>query len=263
MQIGLSTWGYFTCAQQSDSQVSTAIVLPEVAAMGFKGIEVGWPLSELPSVSEFRAQLDQHGLCAVGHWVEVTFHSQCLDEAEQKARFLQNVGGMVLICEGEKQAVSMTRDQYLALYRQFDAIGRICEKYDIRAAFHFHRGCLETEEEVHDFFSHTKSVWFCPDIGHASAAGWNPIPVMQQYRDKIVHVHLKDARMDSESRRFSRFVELGKGNNGLDIRACLDCLNEMGFQGWAMIEQDHTTISPADDAAESRRFLQRIGHWTP
>src|SRR5262249_19193208 len=119
----------------------------------------------------------------------------------------------------EKETSPLSREQYAALYRQFEAIGRIGERHGIRAAFHYHRGCLETEVEVHAFFAHTRAVWFAPDLGHAAALGWTPLPVLREYRDKVVHVHLKDAWRDPATGGFVRFVQLARGNCGLDIKA--------------------------------------------
>jgi inosose dehydratase len=263
MRIGYSTWGYHVYAQQTQSRLSPGLIWSEVGKAGFKGVELSQPLDELPSPDECRRQLERHGLRAVAHWVNVGFDPRCLDEAEQKARFLRGVGGSVLVCEGEKQTSPLSREQRAALYRQFEAVGRVSEGHGIRAAFHFHRGCLETEAEVHDVLAHTRAVWFAPDLGHAAALGWDPLPVIREHRDKVVHVHLKDAWCDPATGAFIRFVEFGRGNCGLDIKGCLDYLEGTAFPGWAMVEQDHTTTTPMCDALAGRQFLEQIGYWKP
>ena len=180
MRTGFSTWGHYVYAQQKRSLLDLDRVWSEVAEAGFLGIEISWPLDQLQPPRVLRKQLDRYGLMAVSHWVNVTFAADCVDEAHEKAQFLRDVGGRVLVCEGVKQAGPMTKEQHCSLYRQFDAIGRVCEKQGILAAFHFHRGCLETEDEVCEFFDNTEGVWFCPDIGHAAALGWDPIPVIRE-----------------------------------------------------------------------------------
>ena len=263
IRTGYSTWEYHVYGQQTGSALSTDLVWSESAGLGFKGIEISQELKDLPPAGECRKQLDRYGLQAVSHWVNVTYNDDCLEDTEQKARFLQALGGRFLVCEGDKKTPPTDRQSYLALFKQFDKIGQISEKFGIKAAFHFHRGCLERDDEVHDLFENTSAVWFCPDIGHAGAMGWDPLPVLRQYKEKIVHVHIKDALRNPQTGDFDRFCELGAGNCGLDIKACLDCLTEIGYDDWAMVEQDHATLSPSCDALESRRHLEKIGYWNP
>ena len=261
--IGYSTWGYHVYAAETGSRLGLDLVWGEVARAGYRGIEICQALEDLPPAAECRRILDHHGIAAISHWVSVTFDRHCLEEAERRARFVRDVGGAILVCEGERQPAPLTKDQRSLFYDRFDAIGRVCERLGVQAAFHFHRGCLDTEQDVDDFFAHTQAVRFCPDIGHAAAVGWDPIPVLRRHRDKLVLVHLKDARRDPGTGAFERFVELGQGNSGLDIEGCLDRLAEDGYRGWALVEQDQSSVSPSADALVSRRYLETIGRWAP
>ena len=168
MRIGFSTWPYHVYPHQPGSSLSTDLIWAETARVGFHGIEISQDLRDLPPAEQCREQLAEHNLQAASHWVTVTPDASCLGGAKEKAKFLQTIGGNFLVCEGGKQHPPIDRDSYLTYFKRFDEIGQICDGHGIRAAFHFHPGCLEQQHEVDDLFDHTKSVWFCPGIGLAA-----------------------------------------------------------------------------------------------
>lgn len=90
-------------------------------------------------------------------------------------------------------------------------------------------------------------------------------------RQRIAHVHLKDFHADDpatwnhRSCRWGeqgRFAELGQGNFGLDVKAVLQVLQQVGYDGWVSVELDrpYPPRPPAEAARTSREYLRRLGY---
>jgi len=73
---------------------------------------------------------------------------------------------------------------------------------------------------------------------------------MKRSRDHIVHIHIKDARLNKETRK-PEWALIGEGE--IDFPAQLRALREGGFEGVISLE---THLSPPKEA--SRLSLQRL-----
>lgn len=71
-------------------------------------------------------------------------------------------------------------------------------------------------------------VW---DIHHPHRAGDPPERVLALLGDRLLHVHVKDARRDGEG---WALVPLGEGE--VPVRACLEALAAQGYAGWLSVE---------------------------
>ena len=56
-----------------------------------------------------------------------------------------------------------------------------------------------------------------------------------------------------------RFCELGAGNIGLDNKAVLRTLKEVGYDGWVFVEHDTHLQDPLKDLAVSREYIRSAG----
>ena len=93
----------------------------------------------------------------------------------------------------------------------------------------------------------------------------------ERLRNRIGHVHLKDchaddpATWDYRTQRFgeqARFAELGAGNLGLDVKAALEALEVVGYDGWVSVELDrpYPPRPPAEAAMVNREYLRGLGY---
>jgi len=94
---------------------------------------------------------------------------------------------------------------------------------------------------------------------------------VREFRDRVWHVHFKDA--DPAVMAASReqagdgpqsvghgvFCELGTG--GVDFPGVLQALDEIGYDGWIVVEQDVLPGlgTPRESALRNREYLRRIG----
>src|SRR5262249_49155859 len=151
---------------------------------------------------------------------------------------------------------------------------RVREAAGLRTVFHHHCATfVETRAEIDELMTRTNPslVGLCLDTGHASFGGADPLAVLETWRDRIWHVHLKDCDPDvstrsaregwdyQESVRRGVFCELGRGR--VDFPAVVTRLGEMGYDGWLVVEQDvlPSMGSPAASAVRNRTYLGTLG----
>lgn len=107
----------------------------------------------------------------------------------------------------------------------------------------------------------------CLDVGHYLLGGGDPTEVIRVHGDQITHVHLKDVDPVVQASlrsgeldgfegglRARVFAELGSGS--LALQEVLESLAKSGYDGWLMIEQDSTWLSPSEASAVSLRVAQ-------
>ena len=111
----------------------------------------------------------------------------------------------------------------------------------------------------------------CLDMGHFAFGGGNPVEALKKYYDRIWHVHFKDfdpkvgkaARENNydyfKSVEQGVFCELGKGS--VDFKSIVAILNEKGYDGWIVVEQDVLPGmgSPKKCADHNRKYIKSLG----
>ena len=146
--------------------------------------------------------------------------------------------------------------------------------HGVKPFHHAHlRSMIETVQDAERFLALAPDLWLLLDTGHLLAAGSNPMDVFTSpsLRGRIGHVHLKDfhaddpATWDHRTQRFgerARFAELGAGNTGLDVKAVMNRLEQVGYNGWVSVELDRPyPLKPTAEAAKANReYLRRLGY---
>lgn len=146
-------------------------------------------------------------------------------------------------------------------------------------AFHHHcAGYVETPEEIDRFLERTDPslIGLVLDTGHY-AYGAGPggcddvVEAFERFGDRIWHVHFKDcdpqvaeqAREEGwgyfEAVREGVFCELGQG--GVDFPSVVGWLEQQGYSGWVVVEQDVLPGmgTPRESARRNRNYLRDIG----
>jgi len=157
--------------------------------------------------------------------------------------------------------------------RDFDAFCRqvneqvvACEQFGVKVGLHNHLGSLvESQAQLDEFMARCSGCGLILDTAHLAAADGDPVATVRNYGERLVAMHLKDwivehddIGLDRWTQR-GRFCELGAGNIGLDNAAVMRALAEVGYDGWAHVEQDTHLRDPIEDLAHSRRYLREAG----
>jgi inosose dehydratase len=272
-------------------------VIDEMHGAGYAGTELGdWGFMPTdPGV--LRSALDARELALVGSWVSVNLenpagHRASADDAVRTARQLARVGGptavVVLgndpygnpyrtkIAGRVRPGDGMTDEQWRVFADGANYVARrVMTEAGIRTVVHQHIGTLiETEAEARRLFDMTDPsvLGLCLDTGHWTfGAGGDPVAAVREFRDRIWHVHFKDvdpavmaaSRVNEwdgpESVGHGVFCELGKGC--VDFPGMLRALDEIGYDGWIVVEQDILPGMghPCESARSNREYLRSIG----
>jgi inosose dehydratase len=142
------------------------------------------------------------------------------------------------------------------------------ESLGIHVHFHNHVGShVESPQEVEYLTQNLPSgVDLCFDTGHFAFGGGDSLKFVEQHAAEIGYLHLKDvdkAILDearSERLGFLNalkkyvFSELGQGI--VDVPAVVSCLQQTGYSGWIIVEQDTCPGDPTLTATRNREYLR-------
>lgn len=248
--------------------------LDEVAAAGYRGTELG-PFGYLPSDPELLAdEFARRKLELMGATHVHTFGDA--GSAETLYATLRRLCPL-LVTLGAKHLVIMDEDNFYpreargvldetgwqglaSTVRQAQQI--IEAEFGLKASFHPHVGtAVQFEPQIDRLLAET-DIDLCLDTGHHAFWGAEPLPYMQKNWSRIAYMHLKNVDrairqrvLDKEfsiEQAFAAGVMCPLPDGVVDIRAVVQFLDQQGFTGPVVVEQD-----PAEDASETPRELAR------
>ena len=136
-----------------------------------------------------------------------------------------------------------------------------CRARGYEATMHHETGTyIEAPWEIDKVLELT-SIGLCLDTGHLLLGGGDPVRAMREWRHRINHLHLKDARRSvvegivreaapvAEIWRRRAFCSLGAGD--LDVDGVLQAVRE-SYAGWIVVEQDVLPDPDGRAAADQR-----------
>lgn len=273
--IEIPDWGY---------QMPADRVLREAASLGLSAMEAG-PEGFLPQdPGEASSTLDSHGLGLVGGFVPAVLHVADTREAqlsfvERRAEFFGAADADVLVLaaftgsEDFGEVVELDDDAWKELFENLSRVEEIAARYDLTVALHSHYGTvIERDAQLWRFLEGC-ATGLCLDTGHLVIGGSDPIEVARQAADRVTHVHLKDVDRDlaqqlgardigfKEAAQRGAFRPLGDGD--IDIKRLLKFLEDAGYSGWYVLEQDMVVgeeppegEGPVLDVRRSFEFLE-------
>lgn len=288
------SWGIIENTQ--GVRIGYAQMLDELAETGYTGTELGdW--GYMPTdPGLLRDELAQRGLSMIGSWVTVRFHDEAFHDAG--VRHALEVARLLAEVSGSSCTVNLGGDHSTVLSRAQNA-GRIGpahglsmdawkiyvrgvhrvaeavrEETGLRCCFHPHGATfVETPQEIEWFLERTDPglVELVLDTGHCMLGGGDPATMLDSYRERVGLVHFKDFE-PSVLQKAARnswtykemvgaglFPELGKG--GVDFPSVVRLLQEMGYAGWIVVEQDVLPGmgTPRESSLHNRTYLRSLG----
>lgn len=272
-------------------------ILELLREAGYVGIDLG-PVGWLGRGDEIRARLREYGMALAGGWVDMPFTDDdafaaalpALDDAlavfvaaadADRARLplptLADSGTADRRANpGGGPGIGLDEAGWDRLAANVATAADRVRAAGLEPTFHHHASTnVETPDEIDTFLART-DVGLTLDTGHLIIGGGDPLDGWRRWRERINHLHIKDARTDVlaevvKERAGMRavwerraFVELGAGD--LDVEGFMDAVVADGFEGWCVVEQD-VVPSPsdppgkaADDQRANREVLRR---WFP
>lgn len=265
-----------------DGVPTAAEVLDAVQAAGYEGIDLG-PLGYLGLGGELRSALSARGLLLAGGYVEIDVSSDdapvagmtelsgVCDQFDAVADLAGGEGGTYL----PRPTVALigspaSADRWTRIERVVADVVKVCGGRGYEAVLHNEVGTQISGQDSVIRVLETTQAALCLDTGHLVAAGGDPLAILERWRDRVTHVHLKDARpADAPFTDAMQlwegdvFCRLGAGRGRVD--EVLGSLRAGGYQGWIVVEQDVLPRSPqayqqaSADQQQNREYLRERG----
>ncbi len=274
---GSPGWGHLMDADR---------VLGEMAELGLKATELG-PDGYLPiDPGELKQKLDHYGLELVGGFVPAVLHvpereDDELAYAARAAKTLAGCGANVLVLgpgsglDGYDTSIDMSDGEWSIFLSNLDRVIASAADAGLTVALHQHWGmAIETQAHVERLIADSE-VEFCLDTGHLFLGGADPVDIARKAAGRVAHVHLKDVdgamaeqvRAGELAFRQSVIDDIFKplGDGAVDIAGFVKTLEDAGFDGWYVLEQDKVLDGdpapgegPISDARKSFEYLASL-----
>ena len=261
-------------------------VMREMRESGLSATELG-PDGYLPTdPGELREFLAGYDMSIVGGFVPaLLYREHGIDEqlayVARAANQLASAGSEVLVLgpssanPGYDTPVDMSDAEWSTFLANLRRLEAVVGDAGLRTALHPHWGLAIASRPDIDRLLESSDVGICLDTGHAYLGGADPVAVARAAARRVLHVHLKDVEADKAGRvrngdvPFRQavidglFVPLGKG--GVDIAGVIAALEDQGYRGWYVLEQDVSLKSdpspgsgPKADAIDSVAYLRGL-----
>jgi inosose dehydratase len=170
---------------------------------------------------------------------------------------------------------SLSQSEWSQLARTLREAAAVATSHGMVLAFHPHAGtAVAKADDVRTLLDRT-DVAVCLDTGHVFLGGMNPVDLVSEAAGRIRHVHLKDvdaslaAHVRAGDMSYKQAVHEGLytplGAGDLDIDGVHSRLQDAGYSGWYVLEQDTALTAepaphtgPAAAARQSLDYFRRI-----
>jgi inosose dehydratase len=254
-------------------QLPRTRVLEEMRQLGLSATELG-PDGFLPAdPAELRALLESFGLQLAAGFVTAALSADdqgaVLESVRRQAQTLGGAGADVLVLavvsaeDGYDERAELSAAQWDHVLQGVDKVQTIARECGLACALHPHMGTLVERAEDIDMIGANSDVAWCLDTGHLLVGGVEPVAFTQGNAHRIAHVHLKDVRRtvaESVARGEMTYADavsgglyapLGEGD--IDMRSIVESLEQTGYSGWYVLEQDVRLDAEAEDPATNAR----------
>lgn len=287
------SWGIFEF-EGIEPKYPYTRVLDEIAETGYTGIELG-PYGYLPTdPARLRDELSARGLQLLSAFVpvalvEASAHEAGVQAALKVGRLLAALGAEYIVLAddngkvpdlvqraGRRAGSALTPAQWDVFAQGVNLIARrMHDELNLKLVFHHHcAGYVETPEESRALLERTDPdlVGLCLDTGHWHYGGGDAVQCIRDFGGRVRYLHFKDchpqiaARCRSEGKDYFAAVNAGVfcplGEGEVNFRGVIAEVEALGYDGWAIVEQDVLTAdldAPKRFSQANRDYLRSLG----
>jgi len=191
-------------------------------------------------IKELSAKVRKAGLDLYGAGV---IYMKSKEEVEAAFAYARAAGLRMIVGVPNHDLLSLTNE--------------LVKKHDIRLAIHNHGPGDDLYASPHDVWAKIKSldtrIGLCIDIGHVVRIGQDPVPMIEQYKDRLYDMHMKDV---DKAEPKGASVEIGRGV--IDIPRVVRALKKINYQGSVAFEYEKDGDDPVPGLAESVGYVRGI-----
>ena len=288
------SWGIYEF-EEIEQKYPYTQVLDEIVNTGYTGLELG-PWGYLPTEPDvLRPELETRGLQMLSSYVPVKLidpatHLESERHALMVGKLLASQGAKHIVLAddngtvpelvaqaGRRQGSYLSSDEWDVVGTGVNRIARkIHDELGLKIVFHHHcAGYVETPEEARQLLDRAdpELVGLCLDTGHWHYGGGDALACIREFGERVRYLHLKDcsAELAQKARdqqldyfkavEIGVFCELGQGM--VDFPAILAGMEKLGYDGWAIVEQDVLVAdldAPSQSAQRNRDYLRSLGY---
>ena len=261
-------------------------VLSEMRRLGITATEAGPDGYLGTDAASVRSLLERHGLELVGGFLPVVLHEreahdESLASARRVATLFAETGATVIVSAvvadlSWPPRVELSNEQWRHVFEGLARLDDLAAAHGLTHVTHPHwRTLVERRDDVWRVLEGSDAL-LCLDTGHLVLGGTDPVELARAGGDRIVHVHLKDVEPEVARRlragelqlvtavQAGLFRPLGEG--GAPVGETVRALEENGYAGWYVLEQDCALASadfpdgvgPIEDVRRSIAFLEAL-----
>ncbi len=257
--------------------------LDEASQAGYIGIESGGKFPK--KSSELLPKLSQFNLQLCSGWYGANLRKNTVEEEkkliqEQLKLFKEcnspcivfaEVSGSIQGDPNRKLSTrpQMEKDEWDGFCNKISEMGRYLEDQGMPLAYHHHMGTIiETQRDTERLLDNTHdSVKLTLDTGHMLFAKGDSKSILENYNERLFHVHCKDIRKDvlekslKENLSFrAAFLEGAftvPGDGCIDYDPLFEVLKKNNYSGWLVVEaeQDPAKANPFEYAKIGYKYL--------
>ena len=271
--------------------ISLESCLSEMHEAGYSGTEFGNKFTKTPAL--LRPLLQKYGLQLISAWHGAYLASRDFDEEKIRfldhLKFLKEMGSNITIVAELTHCVyddpgrplefangtdKLSEKQWDRLASGLGALGNMAKEYGFHMVYHQHMGTvIQNWNELKKLTDKVPELRLLFDTGHLTFAGIDPLEFIDNYGDRIGHVHLKNVRPQivqlarSGHWSFEKSVKEGvftvpgdgvKDEGSVDYLAVFERLANLEYKGWLVVEaeQDPQKANPLQYAKLARNFIR-------
>ena len=212
----------------------------DVAYINLKDVHL--PMTDSPEAIEAaRKKIEAAGLTIMGGGT-ITLKNDA-GQVRQAFEYARRAGFPLIVVAPEPAA--------------FDIIEKMIQEFGIKVAIHNHgpedKFFPAPQDGLKLLTGRDKRFGLCMDIGHTARAGVDPVKAVDECKERLLDLHLKDLKdkMVKDSQ-----TEVGKG--ALDIPGLFRALQKTGFTGHLGLEYEINAESPLMGMKESFSYMRGV-----
>ena len=272
-------------------QLDADRVLAEMHELGIAATEAGPDGYLGTDPGAVHALLERHGLRLVGGFLPVVLHdpgrlSSSLEKVRRTARFFSELGarflcGAAVVDDDWPPRIELTTGQWDHLLAALPRVDEAAAEFGVVHVLHPHwRTTVEQDADVRRVLEGSEAR-ICLDTGHLTLGGSDPLDLARAFGPRVAHVHLKDVSAPVAARlrageldlvgavKRGLFQPLGAGD--VAVGELVLELEEAGYAGWYVLEQDTAILGaapapgegPIGDVRTSIAYLDEVGRRIP
>jgi inosose dehydratase len=172
-------------------------------------------------------------------------------------KFANAVGCERLLIEGglERSEGAKEKD-FVSMAKMLNKVGEMCNDYGVEASYHpFNTGqIISSKDRLKKLCELTDPnfLHITIDLQKIAANKIDPVKIINEYKERINHVHLRDASEDGEE------VELGEGI--IDLVGICNLLLTIGYRDWIIAQLGVPTLkktgrTPSQSAEKAWKYI--------